>query len=486
LNFQKYRDRIRIHLFGKHIKSVFAVANQTEKTKAKMAAATLDYNNLNDIDLHQIGRDFITQKNTMKSQQPPHKQRQMRRPRHQQKRIFAGSAKGSLCCWWPAAAIFTLVVSDYPSMNSVVVTGADAFLLHNNAVPCDRRVSLSAESTSSSSSPSSSNRHHLQLHHQNDQPYSSSSSSTSSSHTLNFVERWCTTHLGVCYERSLTIKCPFLRRRSTDVLDGLESIMRFVIVRHKSLPLIGPPLAWSSSRLGGLSTMTANSSSSKTELLPPEVLMDVIQNDWKPSTSKGYYLTGRLTQSIYRDDCLFDGPDPDMPVRGLHKYLNAASQLFETKSSTAELLDLRLVTITEVQQQEPNNYDDEMSSCDFVSSRSMDRSISQLLDMTVKAIKTSAQTVAGSLTCSQKGGAGEEDIADFVVVAEWRLQGVLHLPWHPKLPTWTGRTTYHFDSQHLVKRHEEEWDISVLQAFTQTLWPQLGNKIWNQHDQQPS
>jgi hypothetical protein len=29
---------------------------------------------------------------------------------------------------------------------------------------------------------------------------------------------------------------------------------------------------------------------------------------------KGYYVTGRLSKPIYRDDCLFDGPDPDMCV----------------------------------------------------------------------------------------------------------------------------------------------------------------------------
>ena len=56
------------------------------------------------------------------------------------------------------------------------------------------------------------------------------------------------------------------------------------------------------------------------------------------NNGKGYYITGRLYKFIYRDDCLFDGPDPDMPVRGLAKYTGIASQLFEYRSSRADLL----------------------------------------------------------------------------------------------------------------------------------------------------
>ena len=36
------------------------------------------------------------------------------------------------------------------------------------------------------------------------------------------------------------------------------------------------------------------------------------------------------------------GPDPDMPLRGLRKYLNAASQLFDPRESTSELLSLHV------------------------------------------------------------------------------------------------------------------------------------------------
>jgi len=317
--------------------------------------------------------------------------------------------------------------------------------------------------------------------------------SPTGTHSLNPVEMWCTTNLSHWYRQSLKIKCPFFRRRSTDLLDGLESIMRFLIIRHKSLPLIGPPLAWTATRTtdqilskqnsGGISikssstlmvdelslmssgssayatASTATTEPIKTMDLSPQTLLDIIRNDWKPTTSKGYYLTGKLSQSIYRDDCFFEGPDPDMPVRGLHKYLNAASQLFETKSSTAELLDISIIKNNKVVEEDEVVRENQVTT-------------------------TFLQTIRDRITSSSSStGLDDDDDVLFVIVAEWKLSGVLHLPWHPKLPTWTGRTIYHFDSNHLVKRHEEEWDISVLQAFTQTLWPQLGNEIWH-HQQQ--
>mmetsp|Transcript_4245 Transcript_4245/g.12191 ORF Transcript_4245/g.12191 Transcript_4245/m.12191 type:complete len:358 (+) Transcript_4245:90-1163(+) len=230
--------------------------------------------------------------------------------------------------------------------------------------------------------------------------------------SLNPVERWCTTHMNVWYDKSLSLKCPFFRRRTTDLLDGLDMVMRFLIIRHKSLPLIGPPPGCRSAIATG----------TKHEHLEIQELVETIRRDWKPHKNhKGYYITGRLNTTIYRDDCWFEGPDPDMPVRGVRKYLNAASQLFDTSKSSAELLDLYVG-------------DD---------------------------------------------GSGSGERGGETIVAHWKLQGVLHLPWHPSLPTWTGRTVYHLDEDRLIHRHEEHWDISVLQAFTQTLWPELGNRLWN-------
>ena len=60
----------------------------------------------------------------------------------------------------------------------------------------------------------------------------------------------------------------------------------------------------------------------------------------------GYYITGALTKNIYRDDCYFDGPDPDMPVSGLQKYLLSVSNLFDRRKSRADIT--RPVVVNEV------------------------------------------------------------------------------------------------------------------------------------------
>jgi hypothetical protein len=241
---------------------------------------------------------------------------------------------------------------------------------------------------------------------------------STSSLTLNYIEAWCISHMEDMYSKSLSIKCPFFRRRMADFLDGLDMVMRFLIIRHKSLPLIGPP--------PGCRSLQQHPIQAKIRHLELSKIMETIRHDWKSHNHKGYYITGRLNTTIYRDDCFFDGPDPDMPVKGLRKYLNAASQLFDTATSTAELISLEL---GEMRMEE-------------------------------------SSTLLPKDTCA-------------TIVARWRLQGVLHLPWHPSLPTWTGTTVYHLDKSHLIYCHEEFWDISVLQAFLQTLWPQVGNRIWH-------
>jgi hypothetical protein len=207
------------------------------------------------------------------------------------------------------------------------------------------------------------------------------------------MEKW--------YRKSLAIKCPFFRRRASDILDTVDMVMRFVVIRHKSLDLLGPPPAW----------RCAGNHCDKAIGLSLQETADIIRKDWREDTKKGYYITGRLNTTIYRDDCFFDGPDPDMPVKGLRKYLNAASQLFDQRKSFSELLSL--------------------------------------------------------------------EVQGDVIVADWKMSGVLMLPWHPLLPEWTGRTTYHLDDLGLVWKHEETWDMSVTQAFLRTLWPQLAEQIWS-------
>lgn len=212
-------------------------------------------------------------------------------------------------------------------------------------------------------------------------------------------EVWLSDQLEDMYSTSLTIKCPFFRRRSADILDALDMVCRFLIIRHKSLDL----------PLGCRATLLTKE---KTPHLHVDEIFYKILGDWKPETNKGYYITGRLNSTIYRDDCFFDGPDPDMPVRGLRKYLNAASQLFDYRESHAELIALEIVH-------------------------------------------------------------------DKLLVAEWKMEGVLRLPWHPRLPEWMGRTLYHLDEDNLVFIHEETWDMSVGEAFMKTFTPQIAQKIWS-------
>lgn len=202
------------------------------------------------------------------------------------------------------------------------------------------------------------------------------------------------------YHDTGKIKCPFFRRRASDILEGFDLIARFLVIRHKSMNL---PL--------GCRVQTGFMEKNKN--LNITQIFRIILDDWKITTGKGYYVSGRLNTTIYREDCMFDGPDPDMPVRGLRKFLNAASNLFDYGTSYSELTHL-----------------------------------------SVESPK--------------------------LIVAHWRMEGVLRLPWRPVLPEWTGTTYYHLDDDNLIYKHDETWDMSVLEAFSRTLSPELGDRIWNQ------
>jgi hypothetical protein len=215
-----------------------------------------------------------------------------------------------------------------------------------------------------------------------------------------------------------SIKCPFFRRRIADIIDNLAMVLKFLIIRHKSILNDIPVELLEVPGCKAMGARNPDGSVCKQTYLNLEELRDVLEEDWSIETNRGYYITGRLTSTIYRDDCLFDGPDPDMPVRGLRKYLAAASHLFEARKSFAKLHKLSIV-------------DDD----------------------------------------GGKFGNG-------VIEAHWELGGVLMLPWRPEVKPWSGWTRYHFDNDGLVAYHEEGWDISVIEAFIGTLFPELGEKIW--------
>lgn len=201
------------------------------------------------------------------------------------------------------------------------------------------------------------------------------------------------------YEESFKIKCPFFRRRAFDTIESLKRTLVWIVARHKSIPFFPNP--------------RAAHPIVKSRGLPVSDIAAIIQADWSGRGSKffgkGYYITGKLTTEIYDEDCFFDGPDPDMPVKGLRKYLFSASQLFDRRRSRADLL---------------------------------------------RPVEYSASTST--------------------VVAHWRLEGVLNLPWHPEVKPWTGSTTYEIDTATgLIVNHREHWDITVPDAFVSTLLPQL-------------
>eukprot|EP00536_Pseudo-nitzschia_multiseries_P009793 jgi/Psemu1/24280/gm1.24280_g len=112
----------------------------------------------------------------------------------------------------------------------------------------------------------------------NESGVGSSAATATATASLNPIESWCTTHVNVWYDKSLTLKCPFIRRRMTDMLDGLDMVMRFLIIRHKSLPLIGPPPGCRSAIATGRSTATNN----KHKHLELAELVETIRFDWKP------------------------------------------------------------------------------------------------------------------------------------------------------------------------------------------------------------
>jgi len=155
------------------------------------------------------------------------------------------------------------------------------------------------------------------------------------------------------YDKSSSIKCPFFRRRAADAIDNTAMLFNFLLIRHKSLPWISDILADPNyspelfscpgcKPYGRHIKRLADGTAEKTRHLSLAAVEDRIHNDWVGGVTekRGYYITGKLDSTIYTDDCLFRSPDPDMPVRGLRKYLSAAAQLFDHKQSCAELLSI--------------------------------------------------------------------------------------------------------------------------------------------------
>ena len=208
-----------------------------------------------------------------------------------------------------------------------------------------------------------------------------------------------------------------------DTLDFAASLLAFLLIRHKSLGLSDPALLDGLTVLPGCRPAGRHfKTTDKSAGLSVAQLSRLVEADWTGSNNinsnnnttmqahKGYYITGRLNTTIYRDDCLFTGPDPDMPVKGLRKYLSASAQLFDSKSSYAILHSIQ--------------YDDS----------------------------------GGERQCG-------------IITVYWTLGGIINLPWHPMVDPWSGWTRYHVDEGGLIYYHEEGWDESVLRIFLGVVFP---------------
>lgn len=118
------------------------------------------------------------------------------------------------------------------------------------------------------------------------------------------------------------IRCPFFRTRAYDAVESVLAVLRFIVARHKSIavPFLPPrPMG------------------TKTPRRPLADVMELVAEDFR---ARQYYVTGRLSQEVYADDCFFDSPDPDMPVATLGRYVDALKGLFDAETSRVDLLDL--------------------------------------------------------------------------------------------------------------------------------------------------
>jgi hypothetical protein len=262
---------------------------------------------------------------------------------------------------------------------------------------------------------------------------------------LSPLEAWCLTRMDQWYATSQSVKCPFLRRRSGDMLDNVEWLLNQFVIRPECRQVK------QAHRPAGTNK---KQNTKKYRHLSMDRLRQYIYEDWvKADTgNKGYYITGKLTTGVYRDDCLFLGPDPDMPIHGTRKYVGVASHLFDYTVSEAVLHSLKVVPVDEL----PSR---------------------RLRPATMHDIKLRRQQQQHEQ--SKTGGISNKTC----LVADWTLSGILRLPWKPSLPTFSGQTIYHLDNDGLIICHEESWDCSAIHAFCHTLLPDLAGMIWQKQKQ---
>lgn len=191
------------------------------------------------------------------------------------------------------------------------------------------------------------------------------------------------------------IRCPFFRRRAIDLLESAAQCGQWLAARHKSVDLTFGLLP--------LRTVAAGpkaAAAPKAVGLPAAALASQLAHDF---SARQCQVTGRLSRELFEENCLFCGPDPDMPVRGLGKFLSASQQLFSHARSKCELLAVGVVDSA-----------------------------------------TAAAAVGSALPAAQGGGRGSggTDPPPDQVVVVWRIEGTVNLPWHPEILPYFGVTLY--------------------------------------------
>jgi hypothetical protein len=176
-------------------------------------------------------------------------------------------------------------------------------------------------------------------------------------------------------------------------------------------------------------------------------------------------VTGRLSTNLFDDRCVFDGPDPDMPVAGLAKYLAATSQLFSHKLSRCELVGVGVI--------------DDLDPLHGSASR---RSRGAWLRLPALGLnRAGAHHHLPGLLPLHPGDSTTVGPRGQGVVVLWRIQGVVNLPWHPTIKPYYGCTLFeravddgprragHLGGEGyrggLIIRATEWWSLPVLAAF---------------------
>ena len=139
---------------------------------------------------------------------------------------------------------------------------------------------------------------------------------------------WCGRSESLQHHRATAARAAPSQRCGAERVDTRQSSVRDNTFAPHSA---ARPLDWTAFWRGSATTAPKQTN------LPISAVADILRKDLGDNK---YILTGQLTPSIFSDDCEFT--DPNNSVRGLSKYQQALSLLFDPSESSLELKDLRV------------------------------------------------------------------------------------------------------------------------------------------------